>query len=98
MGEGRKIDILAGAPQATPGSPQAALQEQLGAALGKIFKDRIAGAFHWPYYAGAIVALLSIPFSVGIGRRIGEHREEHAGGPGGGRGEATGGPPPEALG
>jgi Na+/melibiose symporter-like transporter len=79
MGEGRKIDILAGAPQATPGTPQAAVQEQLGAALGKIFRERIAGAFHWPYYAGAIVALLSIPFSVGIGRRIGQHREEHGG-------------------
>ena len=76
MGEGRKIDILAGAPQATPGSPQAALQEQLGAALGTIFKNRIAGAFHWPFYAGAIMALLSIPFSVGIGRKIGQHREE----------------------
>jgi EmrB/QacA subfamily drug resistance transporter len=87
MGEGRKIDILAGAPQATPGSPQAALQEQLGAALGKIFKDNIAGAFHWPYYAGAIMALLSIPFSVGIGRRIGQHREEH------GVPEAAAGPP-----
>ncbi len=75
MGEGRPIDILAGAPQAPPGSPQAALQEQVGTALSGIFKDRIAGAFHWPYYAGAIVALLSIPFSVSIGRRIGEHRE-----------------------
>ena len=70
---------VAGAPQATPGSPQAALQEQLGTALGKIFRDRIADAFHWPYYAGAIVALLSIPFSVGIGRTIGQHREEHGG-------------------
>jgi EmrB/QacA subfamily drug resistance transporter len=91
MGEGRRIDPLAGVPQATPGSPQAALQAQLGAALGKIFKTRIAGAFHWPFYAGAIMALLSIPFSVSIGRKIGQHREEH-GGP------ATGERPPVAEG
>jgi EmrB/QacA subfamily drug resistance transporter len=89
MGEGRRIDPLAGAPQAAPGSAQAALQQQIGAALSKIFKNRIAGAFHWPFYAAAIVALLSIPFSVSIGRRIGQHREEH-GGPGGG----ADGPPP----
>ncbi len=75
MGEGKKIDIFAGAPQAAPGSAQAQMQAQLGAALGKIFKDRIAGAFHWPYYAGAIFALLSIPFSISIGRHIGQHRE-----------------------
>ncbi len=75
MGEGRKIDILAGAPQATPGSAQAEMQQQVGAELGTIFKTRIAGAFHWPFYAGAIMALLSIPFSVGIGRKIGQHPE-----------------------
>jgi len=33
------------------------------------------------------MALLSIPFSVGIGRRIGQHREEH------GVPEAAAGPP-----
>jgi hypothetical protein len=88
MGEGKKIDVLAGAPQAAPGSAQAATEQQLGAALGNIFKSRIAGAFHWPYYAGAIVALLSIPFSVSIGRKIGQHRGEQ-GGPPAGPGEAT---------
>ena len=81
MGEGKRIDPLAGAPQAAPGSAQAVQQEQLAAALGNIFKTRIAAAFHWPYYAGAIAALLSIPFSLGIGRRIGQHREETAGAP-----------------
>jgi EmrB/QacA subfamily drug resistance transporter len=88
MGEGKKIDVLAGAPQAAPGSAQAATEQQLGSALGNIFKSRIAGAFHWPYYAGAIVALLSIPFSVSIGRKIGQHRGEQ-GGPPAGPGEAT---------
>ena len=77
MGEGQKIDPLAGAPQAAAGSPQAALEQQLGVVLGKIFRTNIAGAFRWPYYAGAIMALLSIPFSVSIGRKIGQHREEH---------------------
>ena len=81
MGDGRKIDPLAGAPQAAPGTAQAAQQQQLAAALGNIFKTKIAGAFHWPYYAGAFAALLSIPFSLSIGRRIGQDREEIAGAP-----------------
>jgi hypothetical protein len=77
MGDGRKIDPLAGAPQAAPGSAQAAQQEQLVAALGNIFKTRLSGAFHWPYYVGALAALLSIPFSLAIGRRIGQDRGQH---------------------
>ena len=81
MSDGRRINPLAGAPQAAPGSAQAAQQAQLSAALGNIFKTKIAGAFRWPYYAGAFAALLSIPFSLSIGRRIGQDREERGGEP-----------------
>jgi hypothetical protein len=42
--------------------------------LSGIFKAKIAGAFHWPYYAGAVAALLSIPLSLMTGRRVGQHR------------------------
>jgi hypothetical protein len=35
--------------QLTPGSAQAVMQQQRSAALGRIIKDRIAGAFHQPY-------------------------------------------------
>ena len=54
----RLSDPLASAPKATPGSPQAALQETIGKAIDGIYKDHVAQAFHWPYYAAAIAALL----------------------------------------
>jgi EmrB/QacA subfamily drug resistance transporter len=76
MGGGTRIDPTAGAPQAPPGSPQAAVQEQLKQKLSEIFKSSLAKSFRWPYYAGAIAALLSIPFSLMTGRRIGQHRGE----------------------
>ena len=90
MGEGRSIDPLAGAPQAPAGSAQAAQQQQLATAIGGIFKTTVSGAFRWPFYAGAIAALLSIPFSLTIGRRIGQHRDDPFASPGRPPGPAEG--------
>jgi EmrB/QacA subfamily drug resistance transporter len=70
------IDPTAGAPEATPGSEQAQIQEQIKKDLGAIFKAHVAKAFKWPFYGGALAALLSIPFSLMVGRRLGQHREE----------------------
>jgi len=75
MASGGVIDPTAGAPQAPEGSEQAKLQKQLKEDLGGIFKSHTANAFKWPFYGGAFAALLSIPFSLMVGRRIGEHRE-----------------------
>ena len=73
-GSGGVIDPTAGAPQAPAGSEQAKLQQQLKEKLGGIFKSNTAKAFTWPFYAGAFAAVLSIPFSLMVGRRIGQHR------------------------
>ncbi|MCL5735957.1 MAG: DHA2 family efflux MFS transporter permease subunit, partial [Actinobacteria bacterium] len=73
---GGVLNPLAGVPQAPAGSTQAKLQQQLQEKIGLIFKDGAAMAFKWPFYGGALVALLSIPFSLMVGRRIGQHREE----------------------
>lgn len=72
MASGRVIDPTAGAPQAPEGSEQAKLQENLGG----IFKSHTANAFKWPFYGGAFAAVLSIPFSLMVGRRIGQDLEQ----------------------
>lgn len=77
-GGGGAVDPLAGAPKAAPGSPQAEQQKQLGEKLGSIFKTKIAEAFHWPYYGAALAALLSMPFSLMTGRRLGQDRGKEA--------------------
>lgn len=66
-------DILRGKAQAPEGSPQADMQKQLGDRLSLIFKNQVAGAFRWPFLASAFCALLSIPFSLMTGRRLGDH-------------------------
>jgi len=71
---GATANPLAGLPPAAPGSPEAAQQKQLSEKLGAIFKTNIGHAFRWPYWAAAFAALLSIPFSLMTGRRLGQHR------------------------
>jgi hypothetical protein len=73
-GPGGTINPLAGAPAAAPGSAQEQQQKQLAAELSAIFKGKTANAFRWPYYGGAVAALLSIPFSLMVGRRLGQDR------------------------
>lgn len=58
-------------------SPQAASQVQLATRLQVIFSGNVAHAFRWPYWAAALAALFSIPFSLLTGRRLGEHRGHH---------------------
>ena len=70
-------DPLAAAPKATPGSAQAAQQKAIGTAVGAIYKDHVAHAFHWPYYAAAIAALLAVPFTLMTGRRLGVHAGDY---------------------
>jgi EmrB/QacA subfamily drug resistance transporter len=69
----RLSDPLANAPVAASGSPQSAQRQAMGKAIGGIYKDHVAQAFHWPYYAAAIAALLAVPFTLMTGRRLGEH-------------------------
>ena len=53
-------EALQQAPQAPPGSQLAETEAQLKESIGAIFRDNIAGAFTWPFYAGAVAALPEI--------------------------------------
>ena len=48
-------------------------QAKLAAAIDRIYKSSIVKAFDWPFYAGALAALLSIIPALLTGRRLGEH-------------------------
>jgi EmrB/QacA subfamily drug resistance transporter len=66
-------DALANAPQYPAGSPQAKAQEKLVAAIGSIYKNRIAKSFPLPFYFAALAAALAIIPALMTGRRLGEH-------------------------
>ena len=70
-------DPLEGAPQAPAGSEQARQQTQLRQAVTQIFRDNVAAAFTWPFYAAALAALLAIAPALMTGRRLGEHEGHH---------------------
>jgi len=66
-------------PAPPPGTPpvQAAVienqQKTLQATIAGFFKDQVAQAFAWPFYAAAIAALLGVVPALLTGRRLGEH-------------------------
>ena len=70
-------DPLAGAPPAPPGSAMAKQQAELRTTIGAIFRDDIAGAFTWPFYAAALAALLAVPPALFTGRRLGADAGHH---------------------
>ena len=62
-----------------------AQQKSLQDKIGTFFKDQIAHAFTWPFYAAALAAFLGAIPALFTGRRLGEHeghekmdREERA--------------------
>ena len=62
-----------------------AQQKSLQDKIGTFFKDQIAHAFTWPFYAAALAAFLGVIPALFTGRRLGEHeghekmdREERA--------------------
>lgn len=66
-------DVLAGAPEAPPGTAMAQEQATVKSTLEAIFRDNIAKSFSWAYYVAAIVAFLAVIPALFTGRRIGEH-------------------------
>jgi EmrB/QacA subfamily drug resistance transporter len=66
-------DPLAGAPTFPAGSQQAQTQAQMNSAVASIYKDDLARSFKWPFYSGAVAALLAIIPGLMTGRRLGEH-------------------------
>ncbi len=68
---------LQDAPQAPAGSAMAETQAQLTEAIGTIYRDNVAGAFTWPFYAAAVAALLAVVPAALTGRRLGEHQGDH---------------------
>ena len=73
-------DALAkNAPQAPAGSPIAVMVDQLKSTIGAIYRDHIAGAFTWPFYAAALAALLAVVPAAMVGRRLGEHTGDELG-------------------
>ncbi len=52
-------------------------QAQLAAGIGHIYRSTIVKAFDWPFYAGALAALLTIIPALLTGRRLGEHEGHH---------------------
>jgi EmrB/QacA subfamily drug resistance transporter len=70
-GDGGNGDPLAGAPPAAPGSAMAQQQAELRAAISQIYRDDIADAFTWPFYAAALAALFAVFPALLTGRRLG---------------------------
>ena len=64
-------DPLASAPPAAPGLAMAQQQAELRAAIGQIYRDDIADAFTWPFYAAALAALFAVFPALFTGRRLG---------------------------
>jgi hypothetical protein len=64
--------LLAAAPQAAPGTPQAQMEATLKTTIGAIFKDSIAKSFTWAYYASALFAFIAIIPALMTGRRLGQ--------------------------
>ncbi len=70
-------------PPPPPGTPPAVAQQiragqaKLAAEIGSIYKSTIVKAFDWPFYAGALAALLTIFPALLTGRRLGEHEGHH---------------------
>ena len=62
-----------GVPVPSPGTPQALQWRKLNAGVAAIYKHDIARSFSWPFYAGALAALLAIIPALLTGRRLGEH-------------------------
>jgi hypothetical protein len=52
-------------------------QAKLAADIGRIYKSTIVKAFDWPFYAGALAALLTVIPALLTGRRLGEHEGHH---------------------
>jgi hypothetical protein len=70
-------EALEQAPQAPPGSALAETLERLKEEIGDIYRDNVAGAFTWPFYAAAVAALLAVVPAALTGRRLGEHQGDH---------------------
>ena len=70
VGTPMTTDPLAGAPPTTEAS-QGAFRE-LDAALAKLYHDRVADSFTWPFYAAACGGLLAVVPALLTGRRLGE--------------------------
>jgi EmrB/QacA subfamily drug resistance transporter len=70
-------------PAPPPGTPPAevaqieAQQKSLQDKIAGFFKDQIAKAFAWPFYAAALAALLGVFPALLTGRRLGEHEGHH---------------------
>ena len=73
------VDQIMGDLSIPPGTPQPAI-DQIRAEvtdaveyIQALFKDEIAKAFAWPFYAAAIAAFLGVIPAALTGRRLGEH-------------------------
>ena len=77
------VDQIMGDMSIPPGTPQPAIDQiraEVTAAVEYIqvlFKDEIATAFAWPFYAAAIAAFLGVIPAFLTGRRLGEHEGHH---------------------